>query len=313
MIGSFGKGTLLKNASAAIAGNSKVPLQSIHFKVDIFGGRATVSIDQVYENKGNNVLDVDYTFPVLSRSCLLSFRAISDDNKYYEGVVLEKNKAFAESADLTKKGLTHGLATNFKDSDDLVYVFIGNLKPKSRLRIELVFTIALDVLSYTAFRFRLPIVFLHKLDSLNPSELKDEVPEEEKSNCVDSSAMSLNHNIDVSYTYSFELTVDQQSNQDVILTDLRPFDKDEVEVKEDKINQTKKFCLKSTKNIPNQDIMFSFRRSADSQQIASVFFESLKSVVFAQVVNIPDAAVLQRCAYCPLVIRSIGKVVLLRQ
>lgn len=286
-----------------ILGSDKhLPLRHVSYRARIIGTRATVEVSQRFENDFQKAIDVEYLFPILSRSCLLEFTAVTED-KTFVGIVGEKEQVAAAAKELKKKGVTHAVASNFQEFKDIVRVSVANLQAKQSLMIQLKFSMLVDVVSQSTFMFRLPMVLLERFkeELAVPATLT-----KGESHGVEDKA-SIKHTVDCGYTFSFELEIVKDSASDVELHKLEPFSAEDIKVTNSA--DKKVFTLVQEKQPPNTDVFFLFKRIGCSR-LKLVGDSKLDNIVSAQVLYAPpdiESPLLPRCAYTNFVLKSIGK------
>lgn len=282
----------------------ELPLKHIDFHVEIVGARAIIQISQRFENDLKTAIDVEYLFPILSRSCLLEFVAATDDQTFV-GVVGEKEKVAAASKKLKEKGVTHAVAQNFQEFKDIVKVMVSNLQPKQSLLIQIKLSLMLDVISQSTFRFRLPVVLLERLKE----EVREKITDKQTTSKEQENTASIQHSVECGYTFGFEMEVYKESSSDIELHKLEPFTPEEIKVSN--LPEKKVFTLIQQKEPPNKDVFFIFKRTGVSK-IKTVGFSQLDNILSAQLVHSPKtegSAFIPKVAYGNFVLKSIGKTV----
>ena len=286
-----------------LGSENELPLKHLNFQVEIMGARATIEVSQRFENNFKTAVDVEYLFPILSRSCLLEFTAATDDQTYV-GIVGEKEKVEEASKKLKEKGVTHVVASNFQDFKDIVKIFIANLQAKQTLLIQLKFSVLLDVLSQSTFRFRLPVVLLERL----AEKQRTPPPKTKAAQATQDDQSPIQHTVETNYSFSFNLTVFKESATDVELNKLEPFSLDELRVTN--FADKKCFTLISEKEPPTKDIFFIFKRIGGSK-LKTVGDSLLSNILSAQLLHAPttiEQPLFPRCAYGNFVLKTLGRI-----
>lgn len=287
-----------------ILGSDKdLPLRHISYHVQIVGARATVVVSQRFENEFQKAVDVEYLFPILSRSCLLEFTAATEEQTFV-GIVGEKEQVATVSKKLKEKGVTHAVASNFQEFKDIVRVSVANLQPKQSLLIQLKFSLLVDVISQSTFMFRLPMVLLERFKEKVAAPQSLTKGESQSQDVQDK--VSIQHSVDCGYRFSFELEVFKESASDIELHKLEPFLPEDIKVTNSA--DKKVFTLAEEKNPPNTDVFLIFRRIGCGR-LTVLGDSKLDNIVSAQVLYAPseiEKPILPRCAYTNFVLKSIG-------
>lgn len=105
-----------------------VPLQSLHYDVQIVQNVARIQLTQQYQNLCHNFLEAEYFFPVRTQACFSEFRA-EFDGKIVRGVVKEKEEAQQEYKERRERGDLVAYTEVKEETPDVMKILIGNIPP----------------------------------------------------------------------------------------------------------------------------------------------------------------------------------------
>jgi len=118
-----------------------VPLRSTRAKAAVIDLIAEVTLFQEYENTGDASIEAKYVFPLQRGSAVCGFEAFINA-KHVVGRVKEKEEARREY-----KAAGHGayLMDESEEAPDVFTVSVGNLPPKTRVVVKIVYVMELQV------------------------------------------------------------------------------------------------------------------------------------------------------------------------
>lgn len=114
------------------------------YQVLLVNNVAQVTLEQQYENPTRSTLELEYMFPIDPAACITAFKATFDESEIV-GVVKEKEEAKRDY----EVGLREGRQVAYGEIDaksrDIMNLKIGNVPPKSTVRLTISFMQTLDV------------------------------------------------------------------------------------------------------------------------------------------------------------------------
>ncbi|KAF7307748.1 hypothetical protein MKEN_01134900 [Mycena kentingensis (nom. inval.)] len=133
-----------------------LPLLNVHAEASIKELAAQVKLTQTYGNDAAFPIEATYTFPIPARAAVCSFVMIKQDGTRVVGVVQEKDEARETYDTAVAAGQQASLAE--QQSPDVFQVSVGNIPPKEKVEIELIYAteLAEDEESDSA-RFHIPM------------------------------------------------------------------------------------------------------------------------------------------------------------
>lgn len=144
----------------------EIPLVEYAVHISVSDSIARITFHQVFINKADKVVDLEYYIPVPEDSCLDRFIAQYDDN-VVEGVIKEKEKASEEYKEGVAKGSTMVYSEVAKKKSDTLKMMLGNVNPSSKIAITIAYIQVLKVArnKFWYLNFEAPKAIL----SANPS------------------------------------------------------------------------------------------------------------------------------------------------
>ncbi len=114
-----------------------LPLKSTDVDVNITSIIADVTIQQVYENQGNQVLEATYVFPMSEKAAVYSMEMRIGD-RLLVADIREKQQARAEYEQAISEGRTASLLE--QERPNVFQMSVGNVLPNDRIMITLKYT-----------------------------------------------------------------------------------------------------------------------------------------------------------------------------
>ena len=138
-----------------------LPLQSAEAEVEIVDVFGAVTLHQTFVNNENEVLEVNYMFPLDSCAAVTTFSATLD-GKTIKGRVMEREDARTVYEDAVDSG--DGGYLLEKKSGDVFQTTIGNLRPGSSVTITITYVTELSM-EGDQIRFTLPTSIMPRFDN----------------------------------------------------------------------------------------------------------------------------------------------------
>jgi Ca-activated chloride channel family protein len=114
-----------------------VPLQSLHYDVQIVQNVARIELVQHYRNLSPTFLEAEYFFPVRTHACISDFRA-EFDGRVVRGIVKEKEEARQEYRERRERGDLVAYSEVKEETPDVMKILIGNIPPMGEVKITFV-------------------------------------------------------------------------------------------------------------------------------------------------------------------------------
>lgn len=116
-----------------------LPVRGVGVSVEVQQDIACVCLTQVFFNQTQNVLEVEYIFPIPVSAALSSLR-IFTGGRVIEGKVKEKEAARAEYSDALASG-SQAILGEISELSDVVTLHIGSLQPESEVTVEVAYVV----------------------------------------------------------------------------------------------------------------------------------------------------------------------------
>ena len=243
-----------QNSSTA----TNVPLKGTDLNVIVIDDQATATLTQSFHNDRDEAINAVYLFPVLAQSCIIDLRAVVGD-VVYRGIVDVRDKIEDREEQFKAKGITTVKANYFNSHDDVLKLDIGNIQANQSIKVTVVFSIKLDMITQQAYKLVIPMVLLSR-------ETQESAKEKYQKNYdkleIEAKDKGIQHTVACTYDFKFKITIYKQSTQDVVfncftsylMTDfIEELDKEKVV-----------FTLKEVGS-PNTDIELMFKRTAKQE------------------------------------------------
>lgn len=114
----------------------ELALKKVSFLGDVVGKFGTFEIEQVFVNETNDVLEVNYTFPIVETATVTGFEVCVGDN-VIKGVCKEKNEAVAEYYENIVKGNSAYMLN--QDADNIFNVSVGKVDKNEEVKIKITY------------------------------------------------------------------------------------------------------------------------------------------------------------------------------
>lgn len=113
---------------------SKLALQKVKITGDVVGKFGSFEIEQVYKNDTRNVLEVDYTFPIIETATIVGFEIIVGE-KHLKGKCKEKEKAKKEYQENIVKGNSAYMME--QENDSVFKISIGKIDKDEEVTVKI--------------------------------------------------------------------------------------------------------------------------------------------------------------------------------
>lgn len=113
---------------------SKLALQKVKITGDVVGRFGTFEIEQVYKNSTKNVLEVDYTFPIIETATVVGFEIIVGE-KHLKGKCKEKGKAKKEYQENIVKGNSAYMME--QENDSVFKISVGKIDKDEEVTVKI--------------------------------------------------------------------------------------------------------------------------------------------------------------------------------
>lgn len=300
---------LAEQAKAMAATDSEIPLKRIDLTAEVIEIFTIFTLKQTYSNNTDEGFDVEYLFPVLAQSCIMSFEAATD-GQVYKGTVELKKKVEERVKELSEAGLPSVTAQHLQDCNDVIKLNIGNLQPGQDMTITIQTSIKLDAITSTAFRLIVPIVLMdRKVKAPSPA------PGEREAGPRPANLQSLvTYQLSASYTISFKLIIHKGNLADASLVHMSGYSKDDFkpEADEDRAIYT---LREDVTKYPNTDIVILFKREDPNLKTEKVVNSEVPQIITLNKVAVRDeqGGIVQNnrlpvCAFSNFIINPDSKV-----
>ncbi len=132
----------------------RMPLKSTDAKINIAGVIADVTISQVYQNEGSNVLEAVYVFPASTRAAVYAMK-MKIGEREINAVIQEKQQARQMYQEAKNEGKTASLLEQKRPN--VFQMQVANILPGDNIEVELKYT-ELLVPESAVYRFVYPTV-----------------------------------------------------------------------------------------------------------------------------------------------------------
>ena len=257
---------LEKKLSANLNYNSDVPLKKVDITAEVIENFAIISLVQVYknydpENPKNDKLaavDVEYVFPVLAQSCIISFQAEIGGNIYL-GTVDLKEKVHQREQELHDKGISTVKAEYLHDWLDVVKLSIGNLQPNQEIKITFKFSLKVDSFNSTDGRLIIPMVILNRTKPIQKEPKLEDCKEEENEQIGEFKA-EIEYGTP-SYEFSLRLIINREENHNPDIASMSGFQKEDFDLQTEAKRVT--YTLKTSPiRLPNRDFIIRYKANS---------------------------------------------------
>jgi Ca-activated chloride channel homolog len=115
----------------------RLPLKSTSADVQIAGVIAEVSVTQVYQNKGDNVLEAIYIFPVSTRAAVYAMK-MTIGERVIEAQIKEREQARKDYEQARQQGRTASLLE--QQRPNVFQMNVANIMPGDEIKVEMKYT-----------------------------------------------------------------------------------------------------------------------------------------------------------------------------
>jgi len=115
----------------------RLPLKSTSADVQIAGVIAEVGVTQVYQNKGDNVLEAIYIFPVSTRAAVYAMK-MTVGERVIEAQIKEREQARKDYEQARKQGRTASLLE--QQRPNVFQMNVANIMPGDEIKVEMKYT-----------------------------------------------------------------------------------------------------------------------------------------------------------------------------
>lgn len=132
-----------------------LPLRSVSFAATVAERIAEVTVEQVFENSYDELLEAVYIFPLPGGAAVSRFELHVGD-KQLVGIVEERGEARRQYQQAIAEGRKAALLE--QERDDVFTVKVGNLPPRSRAKVKMVYSERLPAFDDGETELRIPLV-----------------------------------------------------------------------------------------------------------------------------------------------------------
>jgi uncharacterized protein YegL len=166
----------MESCCIRIVGQSQeLPVKGVSVTADVQHDIASVSLSQLFINETSEVFEVEFIFPIPTKSALSSLRITTED-KVIEAQVKGKEQAREQYSDALASG-RQAVLGEISELSDIVVLHIGSLQPHSEVKVEVTYVVECKF-DKDRWRLVIPLVVIPRyasavLDSAECSSSQD--------------------------------------------------------------------------------------------------------------------------------------------
>jgi uncharacterized protein YegL len=135
----------------------QLPVKGVSVAADVQHDIASVCLTQLFVNESTEVFEVEFIFPIPTKSALSSLR-ITTEGKVIEAQVKDKEQAREQYTDAIAEG-DQAVLGEISEQKDLVILHIGSLQPQSEVKVEVTYVVEC-MFDQDSWRLVVPLVVI---------------------------------------------------------------------------------------------------------------------------------------------------------
>ena len=221
--------------------NSPVPLESVHWDINVIESIMELEISQTFVNKDTDPIEAEYVFPVEEDMAICGL-TIRINEKILEAKLMEKEEAANKYSEAVASGHAGYMMSYDANQKDLLRLVVGNLLPGKKAIVSIKLVKKLDS-ELNALSIRIPTTFTPRYH--NATDVSSEVPAAVKQKFVASDEI----------TYTWTMTARITSAGKIAKIQCTSH---KVSIKEGKDPRTAVVNLEGGPQIPDRDFVLNY-------------------------------------------------------